>query len=264
MRAGWWVRLEGEGHDLRDLAAHFNEPDLEVIQDDENTFWLGSTEFVDLVGAPDAVRARGRELLAVAGGALHVEFGRFDPPAVTDVVLADETGAKHHYVRVSGSIRIPIEANARVERSRPDGGTEVVEFVAPPAQTREWVSLARQDADIEEALAILGRADVRWHDLYHVFEIVEAAVGSRMVRDGWATRRDLERFTRTANSRVAIGAEARHGHSRITPPRIPLSHREAHDLVLGLVRSWLAERAPPGPAREVVIEVRPANQNCET
>jgi hypothetical protein len=37
--------------------------------------------------------------------------------------------------------------------------------------------LARQDLDVADALAILGREDVRWHDLYHVFELIEGDVG---------------------------------------------------------------------------------------
>ena len=40
MHAGWWVKLEGEESELRELAAHFNDPALEVIQED-NSFWLG-------------------------------------------------------------------------------------------------------------------------------------------------------------------------------------------------------------------------------
>lgn len=262
MHAGWWVKLEGEESELRELAAHFNDPTLEVIQED-NSFWLGSADFVDLTD-PEAVKGRGRVLLALASGALHVEFGRFDPPRITAAVLVDDRGAKQNFIHVSSSIRLHGEINARVQRTRPDGQIEIVELVAPPAQTGEWADLARQDADVEDVLAILGREDVRWHDLYHVFEVVEADVGSRMFADAWTTKAAVELFTRTANSRHAIGGEARHGHDRFLPPKSPLSHRDAHDLVLGLVRHWLAGKAPPRPAREVVLEVKPAPERAAT
>jgi hypothetical protein len=262
MHAGWWVKLEGEERDLRELAAHFNSHAIEVIQED-NSCWLGSADFVGLTD-PEAVKARGRVLLALASGALHVEFGRFDPPRITAAVLVDENGAKQNFIHVSSSIRLHAEINARVQRIRPDGQTEVIELVAPPAQTSEWADLARHDTDVEDILAILGRDDVRWHDLYHVFEVVEADVGSRMFADGWTTKAAIERFTRTANSRHAIGGEARHGHDRFQPPKNPLSQREAHDLVLGLVRHWLAEKAPPQPPREVVLEVNPAPERAAT
>jgi hypothetical protein len=262
MQAGWWVKLEGDERDLRELAAHFDSPALEVIQDDA-LYWLGSADFAGLTD-PEAVKARGRLLLTLASGALHVEFGRFDPPRITAAVLVDESGAKQNFIHVSSSIRLHGEINARVQRTRPDGQIEVVELVAPPAQTSEWADLARNDTDLEDVLAILGRDDVRWHDLYHVFEVVEADVGSRMFADEWTTKAAIERFTRTANSRHAIGGEARHGHDRFQPPKNPLSQREAHDLVLGLVRHWLAEEAPPQPPREVILEVTRPTERAAT
>lgn len=254
MKAGWWAKLEGDERDLRELAAHFGTRSLEVIEE-EGSFWLGSSEFTGLAD-PETVKQRARALLGLASGALHLEFGRFAPPRVTAAVLVDETGGRQHFVHVSSSVRMHAEINARVDRARPDGTVEVVELVAPPVQTTEWAELARRDPDVEDVLAILGREDIRWHDLYHVYEVVEADVGGHMFSEGWLTKAAAKRFTQTANSRRAIGGEARHGHDRFDPPKSPLSHSEAHDLVLALVRRWLAVKAPPQPAREIVIEVR--------
>jgi len=262
MHAGWWVRLEGEERDLRDLAMHFDGEALEVMEED-GAFWLGSSDFAALAD-PEGIQQRGRQLVGLAAGALHLEFGRFTPPRVTAAVLVDDSGAKKHFVHLSSSIRLHGEINARVERSRSDGSVEVFEVVAPPVQTSEWVDLARNDADVEEVLAILGREDVRWHDLYHVFEIVEADVGARMFSDGWSTKASVGRFTQTANSRRAIGGEARHGHDRFVPPKRPLPRKEAQALVLGLVRHWLAEKAPPQPAREILVDVRPGREQAST
>ena len=111
-------------------------------------------------------------------------------------------------------------------------------------------------------LAILGRDDVRWHDLYHVFEVIEADVGGAMFTKSWVTNAAVDRFTWTANSRHAIGGEARHGHNRFQPPKNPLSLKVAHDLVLGLVRHWLVEKAPPAPPREVVVAVKPPGERA--
>jgi len=260
MHSGWWVRLEGEDRDLRDLAMHFNDPALEVVED-AGAFWLSSSEFAALAN-PERVQQRGRVLVALASGALHVEFGRFTPPRVVAAVEVDDTGAKKHFVHVSSSVRMHGEINARVERTRPDGSIEVVELVAPPAQTRDWADLARRDEDVEDVLAILGRDDVRWHDLFHVFEVIEADVGGAMFTQDWVTKAAVDRFTRTANSRHAIGGEARHGRNRFQPPQHPLPLKEAHDLVLGLVRRWLVHKAPPAPPREVVVAVKPRGEQA--
>jgi hypothetical protein len=221
------VRLDGAERDLRDLSMHFDGPALEVVQHD-GAFWLGSSDFGALA-EPEKVQQRGRELVTLASGALQLEFGSFTPPRVTAAMLVDESGAKQHFVHLSSSIRVHGEINARVERSRPDGSVEIVELVAPPVQTSEWVDLARHDADVDDVLAILGREDVRWHDLYHVFEIVQAAVAERMFSEGWVTKAAVKRFTQTANSRRTLGGEARHGHDRFDPPKRPLPRKEERD-----------------------------------
>lgn len=89
----------------------------------------------------------------------------------------------------------------------PTETSRVVELVAPPPQTSEWVDLARDD-DVEDVLAIVGREDVRWHDLYHLLEIVHADVKGRMFSERRVTNAAVKRFTQTANSRRAIGGEA--------------------------------------------------------
>jgi hypothetical protein len=102
---------------------------------------------------------------------------------------------------------------------------------------------ACRDDDVKDVLAIFGRDDVRWHDLYHVFEIVEADVGGRMHEEGWTTRAAAGRFTQTANSRGALGREARHGRDAVPPPANPLTLVAARTLVRGIVRRWLRDKA---------------------
>lgn len=255
MDAGWWAKLEGEDGYLRDLAMHFNEGDLTVIVEGD-AFYLGSTDLNGLTNTDD-VRARAAELLAVACGAAELELGHFRPPRVAAAVRVDESGAKQHFIHVSSELRLHADISARVERTREDGSVEVVDVSPPGPRADEWARLARSNPDIEDALAILGRGELRWHDLYHVFEIVEAAVGETMFSAGWVTKAAIERFTRTANSRRAIGREARHGHDRFAAPKRPLPLAEARSLIVALVRSWLESISPPAEQRERVIEVRP-------
>jgi hypothetical protein len=104
MHAGWWLRLEGEEHELRGLAGHFHTADLEVTEE-AAAFWLSAADFHDLTD-PEAVKRLGRSFLARAAGALHIEFGRFEPPRITAAVLVDDTGAKQNFIHVSSSIRL--------------------------------------------------------------------------------------------------------------------------------------------------------------
>ena len=257
MHSGWWVSLEGAERELRDLAMHFDDPDFEIVED-AGTFYLSSMDFSEFDNS-EQVRELARELVAAASGSLAVKFGRFDPPRVGNVVLVDEAGAKQHHVIVSSAIRLHFEASAQIERVREDGSVDVVELVAPPPQTRAWARHARSDSDTKDVLAILGREDVRWHDLYHVFEVVEADVGDMMFTKRWVTEAEVRRFKHTANSRMAIGRDARHGHQKYDRPKKPLAFPEARALVLTLVRTWLDMKVPPPPPRELVVEVRDPN-----
>lgn len=78
---------------------HFRDPSLEVIEEGD-AFWLGSTDFALLADA-DRVQRRGRDLAALASGALCVELGRFAPPRVTAAVIVDDSGAKKRAATIS-------------------------------------------------------------------------------------------------------------------------------------------------------------------
>jgi len=126
----------------------------------------------------------------------------------------------------------------------------------PPPSSEAWAEYACHDSEVHDALAILGRDDVRWHDLYHVLEVVESDAGGAAHSFGWATKRELDLFARTANNRVAIGSEARHGHKRWTPPKEPMTLNNAKALIRHVVRKWIESKVPPLLAREVVVEIR--------
>lgn len=104
---------------------------------------------------------------------------------------------------------------------------------------QDWLRLARGDEAVSRALRVFAQGSVRWGDLYHAFEIVQASVGGRMFDDGWIGRREANLFTWTANSPAVVGEQARHGHQRNEPPPNPMTEEEARQLVRDLVGRWL-------------------------
>ena len=113
-----------------------------------------------------------------------------------------------------------------------------------PAQ--HWLRLARGDEAVSRALRVLAQGSVRWGDLYHAFEIVQASVGGRMYDEGWIKRQDANLFTWTANSPAVLGEEARHGHQQSDPPANPMSEQDAQRIVKCLVTRWLNSRVAGG------------------
>jgi hypothetical protein len=104
---------------------------------------------------------------------------------------------------------------------------------------QDWLRLARGDEAVSRALRVFAQGHVRWSDLYHAFEIVQADVGNRIYEEGWIARQQANLFTWTANSPAVVGEEARHGHQRNDPPQNPMPQAEAEHLVKSLVRRWL-------------------------
>jgi hypothetical protein len=103
----------------------------------------------------------------------------------------------------------------------------------------DWVRLAQSDESVSRALRAFAQGGVRWSDLYHAFEIVQASVGSRMYDKGWIAREQANLFSWTSNSPDAVGEQARHGHQRNEPPQNPMSEQDARPLIESLVRAWL-------------------------
>jgi hypothetical protein len=261
--SGVWVKLAGDPAALRELAMAFNAPHLRLVTD-AGAFYLGSTEFSS-DATTDAIRRRAARLLAMASGSCALEFGSFSPPQIDAVTRVDENGRKEDLRPVGVSARMPFDVNALQERERDDGMIEVVEVGPPPSTYREWVDAAQTDDDIADVLAILGREDVRWHDLWHVYELVKLDVGKRMFSDGWVSKADEKRFTQTANSRRAIGHEARHSDDRVKPPKRPMEFAEAKKFAHVLARRWLDLKVPPALPRVIrVVEVRAPAATAET
>ena len=104
---------------------------------------------------------------------------------------------------------------------------------------QEFVRLGKRDESVSRALLVFAQGGVRWSDLYHAFEIVQASVGGRMYDEGWIDRAEANLFSWTANSPAVVGEQARHGHQRNEPPPNPMAEDDAQRVIRALLRSWL-------------------------
>jgi hypothetical protein len=221
LASGWWVGLSGDQFDLEALRESVRGDEIEIARWDE-AYFLRSTDFESLAESA-AVERRGNEIVRVLNGAALVHFGNHRAVGVDRVVLVNEDGSKKWFVQLNAGIQVRSRVGATVSSA---GG--VPEQPPPPSDVEVFLRLGLQREDVERALRIFGRPDVDWRDLYFVFEIVEGSVGGRMYDEGWVTRTEAERFTRTANSPTALSDEARHGQERTQPPPNPMTFEEAN------------------------------------
>ena len=99
----------------------------------------------------------------------------------------------------------------------------------------------RHAPEVDDALLLLAVAlrSEDWRLLYVVYEIVVDLVGKGDVPKLGASRSRITLFTRTANSRRAIGTKARHGHRKHVPPQRPMTFPEATALIRSLLLAAL-------------------------
>lgn len=107
----------------------------------------------------------------------------------------------------------------------------------------EYLKLADDDPTVQD-LVDLSLRGISWVNLYRIFEFIQDNPNDSesIVSKGWITGSDKDRLTHTANSREAVGDDARHAKENRSSPDNPMSLNEASHIVGVLVRNWLNER----------------------
>lgn len=237
LHPGWWARLEGEKLDLDALADGLGDRGPVQIRRFDGRYYLRMAAFDRMDDSAD-VETRANELLRIVNGAARVQHGDSREVRVDAAAQVHPNGQIQHFIHASAALHL----RARVSATLTVSG-ESVTAAPEPTVAEQAVSAALKDPQAERALRIFGRDDVDYRDLYHVFEIAEAALGSRIFSSGAVTAADVSRFKHTANSVHALGDQARHGHEATQLPAQPMSFAEAQALVGQVLRVWF--RAAP-------------------
>ncbi len=236
LHPGWWARLEGQSLDLEALANAFTDTSSVRVRQFDGRYYMRTPEFDGLVKSGD-VETRATEVLRVVNGAARVEHGDSREVRIDAAASVQPGGQIQHFVHASATQ----ELRLRISTTLTIAGDSAAS-TPEPTITEVAVIAALGDAQAERALRIFGRDDSDYRDLYHVFEIAEAAIGQRIYSDGTVTKPEVRLFKHTANSVHALGDRARHGHETKKPPSQPTSFVEARALVGRVLRIWLSAK----------------------
>ena len=229
----WKAWLEGHEFDLETLRELFRTGDPLVAQDPSDGYYLESSALQDSNGQLDQSAAEPlvKRINGVARAAdqgfrpVHLR-GRYSAPdgTMSVVAFADVAEARSKVraaVVVSGGVPVP----------------------EPPPKGPRYVKLAGQDADIADALRVLGQPGaLDWYDIYKAWEIVEHAAGGwrQVEARGWVMKADIDRLTASANHPGISGDEARHARMSGSPgPNRAMTMSEGDALVRRLVANWI-------------------------
>ncbi len=238
----WVVPLKGHEFDLEDLPIYLDGSPVTVVKRGAKYFLQLSTS----VAGPTYERMDdvAANLLALVNGAASVLIQGYRP--------IELEGGAFYGIGAKGEVaHTVIQAGTAEARCKGGQVTIAINGVAQPDHRKgamgELLRQASHNRAKADALTLVGRPSPSWSELYHVFELVEVNVGSRMFADGWIGRTEANLFTRTANSYTALGAAGRHGKDRGDPPAEPMPQQAAVTLMRSLVAAWLRDNSAVTP-----------------
>jgi len=233
----WKVRLTGNERGLKTLTESFTD-DPEVFEDDDN-FFLWSSQFEDLEDA-DEVRDTAEEIVRTIRNLGVKDSLRTEELQASHVHEINEDGTEHISVRAEGGTVKVRAGPVRITTTDEDGNEEVHR---PADRTYELTQLAAEDDKVRELVGLLDNGD-DWVNLYRIYEYIQANIDGdeNIVDRSWWSSNEKDRFKQTANSRDAIGDDARHGQERIPAPADPMNYSDTKALVDSLIQNWLEHR----------------------
>lgn len=226
----WKALLDGHQFDLEDLPGQF-DADPEVTETD-GMYWLTSTTFD---GLPDAasVSTAAKVLVARINGAMRARDPGYQPVRLRDRYRS-ETG--EHVVLGIASVTARGKVNVW---GIAIGGTSAPRPIGP----RDYAALAATDVAAADVLAILGRGELDWYDLYKVFEIIRTEVGDQKalvsVCTGWGIAEHISPFRDSANHPGVSGEAARHARQSGRVPTDTMALQQGRAFIQDLARLWL-------------------------
>lgn len=226
----WAVELVGDPADIA-YARHALDPRFDPRVETVNQRpALRSKSFDHLMTASD-VRDAAHAIVAVLSGAIGLTMGG-EPLRCGTVYCVWEDG------RIDANVSASFAGRMRLSGFPPtvtvhDKDGNLVGPAPAPTSAQQWIAAALDDEDIADLLTFFGRAD-NWFDLYKTIEMAEKIEGGEHVLR--ASFPNLKLTKTTANS---------HRHARGHMPGGPVSFKEAHQVVGGVVRAVLGKRSPP-------------------
>ncbi len=235
--AEWRVQLRGNSSDLQELEQIFIDHDPTIVHDDDN-FYLKSARWERFREAEaENIRNEAKKLIELLDRAAYIHFRDAAPIAIDHVVRIGDDGRKKPFVFGEAVLTLrPARLRATATVTGPDG--QSIQNKREHTIIRVLRQLERYPL-VADALMFLRKGD--WVSLYKAYEIVRDEVhgNENILHHGWLTRKSISRFTQTAQSREALGDDARHASRKYKSPKEPMSIHEARAIIGDLLQKWI-------------------------
>lgn len=235
----WLIRLRGDHFDLEDLEKELSAgSSVRVVRRSECYYLeMPHETFETAQQVHDYAQS---VLLPAINGIMRVRYPDFRNVEVDAIGEEKEDGSitQHVFLKETVQVRTRFRASVTVTKANGTVIRDTPESVA--AERERWLEVVLKDKRCREAFRLYAAKPYDWVTLYKIFEIVESD-GAPITN--WVSKKQVERFTRTANSPEAVGLEnARHGKYTPSPPK-PMSIQEATRLIGIILERWVEEKS---------------------
>ena len=247
----WRVHLQGEQFDLEELREVLANIDPTIIQDDSD-YYLTSTEWNQSEDFTD-IHNRAKEFTKLLEDAAHLHSSNTGPLTIGGIVRIGDDGRKHRILMAETGDYVLVGERAQLLLT-PQNHTPVQEH-----SLTKTLRVSVRSPVVRDAIHFYRRGD--WVNFYKVYELIKDDVYSRcspaagrhsrknkpdreITSRNWISEKALSRFKGTAQSRDAVGDDARHASHQYKGPAKAMSLSEAKDLISKLLHSWIDSLVP--------------------
>jgi hypothetical protein len=243
--ARWLVQIDGDRFDIEELPFWFPSGEIYAIEENSTVFLVGSR----LEQVTDASKVQ--QVAAKAIEDFYSVIYLIEPgirrPSVGTVFREHDDGTRHGYAVLSAVVSGRSKARASVTTA---GNAEPEENRLTQAQ--ELLAASQHSRHLQVALSLISIPNATWPHYYRCLEEVESSLGAKVSEKGFCSAGERSRFTRTANTPEASGADARHGLGKFDPPKNPMAPAEGLSFVRQMLQKALAliHAAQPGSQQD--------------
>lgn len=220
----WSVELVGRTPDLADFTRWFPDEPAKVVAHGDRFFLEG--EIFEGMLDHENVRRVAEAQLDLMSAAIKLSCSGLSlRPAAGAIYRIDDSGARHAFApRLNLTVRTRVEVRSFEDVSQ------------RPTAAQKRVEPATRNEALRTAMILWADGNRTWPRLYRILEEIEHALGRRMVHKARLTSKaERLRFTQSACSPEIAGADSRHGPGKCSPPKEPMSIREAERFIASLL-----------------------------
>jgi hypothetical protein len=222
--------------DLDELARLFPAGSATVIKTEKSHYLQlsGWESPLDDAQAHQAAQTALTRMNAIA----MIADEKFRPATIAGMTKKNAAGMLITYINASCHIQARAGLSASLTVKQADGT-----IVEDKSLTFGQLALPLADTNdpLERALLLYGGSEHTWRTLYMVLEAIEDSHGGQkgLIAENFLPAIKVEDFKATANSYLALGADARHGTTSSGIPVARMTLIEARALIRELLELWM-------------------------